>query len=281
MIVWTVILLTVLGTAILSGVLGMAGGLVLMGVLVLLLPVSAAMIVHGAVQAASNGARFLFLREHVQWRIVPPYAVGATLVVAAFAAVTLVPEPGVVLMLIGAFPWLARATPHFSRLDIRRPATAFTCGAVVTVAQLLAGASGPLLDAFYLHASLDRYQVVASKALTQTLGHLVRSATTGCWSGARQRRRVRGAACRRLPGGGRGGAHRHAPARAAAGRPLPPHQRLRDPGARSGVLRARGARDLRLIVAFGTPAQSIGRTTNSRSPAFTCWPLETLMRATT
>ena len=174
MIVWTVILLTVLGTAILSGVLGMAGGLVLMGVLVLLLPVSAAMIVHGAVQAASNGARFLFLREHVQWRIVPPYAVGAALVVAAFAAVTLVPEPGVVLMLIGAFPWLARATPHFSRLDIRRPATAFTCGAVVTAAQLLAGASGPLLDAFYLHGSLDRYQVVASKALTQTLGHVVK-----------------------------------------------------------------------------------------------------------
>lgn len=174
MIVWTVILLTVLGTAILSGVLGMAGGLVLMGVLVLLLPVSAAMIVHGAVQAASNGARFLFLREHVQWRIVPPYAAGAALVVAAFAAVTLVPEPGVVLMLIGAFPWLARATPHFSRLDIRRPATAFTCGAVVTAAQLLAGASGPLLDAFYLHASMDRYQVVASKALTQALGHLAK-----------------------------------------------------------------------------------------------------------
>lgn len=184
MIVWTVIFLTVLGTAILSGVLGMAGGLVLMGVLVLLLPVSAAMIVHGAVQAASNGARFLFLREHVQWRIVPPYAVGATLVVAAFAAVTLVPEPGVVLMLIGAFPWLARATPHFSRLDIRRPATAFTCGAVVTAAQLLAGASGPLLDAFYLHASLDRYQVVASKALTQTLGHLVKVGYYGLLAGS-------------------------------------------------------------------------------------------------
>ena len=184
MIVWTVILLTVLGTAILSGVLGMAGGLVLMGVLVLLLPVSAAMIVHGAVQAASNGARFLFLREHSQWRIVPPYAAGAALVAAAFAAVTLVPEPGVVLMLIGAFPWLARATPHFSRLDIRRPATAFACGAVVTAAQLLAGASGPLLDAFYLHASLDRYQVVASKALTQTLGHLVKVGYYGLLAGS-------------------------------------------------------------------------------------------------
>ena len=172
--IWTIILAAVLGTAILSGVLGMAGGLVLMGVLVLLLPVSAAMIVHGAVQAASNGARCLFLREHVQWRIVPPYAAGAALVVLGFTAATLVPDPGIVLMLIGAFPWLARATPRFAALDILRPATAFTCGAVVTAAQLFAGASGPLLDAFYLHASLDRFQVVATKAFTQTLGHVAK-----------------------------------------------------------------------------------------------------------
>ena len=174
MTTWTIILAAVLATAILSGVLGMAGGLVLMGVLVLLLPISAAMIVHGAVQAASNGARCLFLREHVQWRIVPPYAAGAALVVLGFTAATLVPDPGIVLMLIGAFPWLARATPRFAALDIRRPATAFTCGAVVTAAQLFAGASGPLLDAFYLHASLDRFQVVATKALTQTLGHVAK-----------------------------------------------------------------------------------------------------------
>ena len=174
MIVWTLILTAVLATAILSGVLGMAGGLVLMAVLVLTLPVSAAMIVHGAVQAASNGARCLFLRNHVQWRIVPPYTVGAALVVAGFTAATVVPDPGVVLMLIGAFPWLARGTPRLRALDVRRPATALGCGAVVTAAQLVAGASGPLLDAFYLNASLDRFQVVATKAFTQTLGHLAK-----------------------------------------------------------------------------------------------------------
>ena len=174
MTVWTLILAAVLATAILSGVLGMAGGLILMGVLVLVLPVAAAMVVHGAVQAASNGARCFFLRKHVQWRIVPPYAAGAAVVVAGFAAATLVPEPGVVLMLIGAFPWVARMTPRFAALDINRPATAFACGVTVTAAQLFAGASGPLLDAFYLHSSLDRFEVVASKAFTQTLGHLAK-----------------------------------------------------------------------------------------------------------
>ena len=162
----------------------MAGGLVLMGVLVTLLPVSAAMIVHGAVQATSNGARWLFLRRHMRWEIVPPYVAGAILVLAGFAAVTLVPEPGVVLMLIGAFPWLARAMPAGLVLDIERPVTAFCCGFVVTAAQLCAGASGPLLDAFYLNSSLNRYQVVASKAFTQTLGHLAKIGYYGVLVGA-------------------------------------------------------------------------------------------------
>ena len=65
----TVILLTVLATAVISGVLGMAGGLALMAVLTSLLPVGGAMILHGAVQAASNGARFVFLRDRMMWGV--------------------------------------------------------------------------------------------------------------------------------------------------------------------------------------------------------------------
>ncbi|MYF97310.1 MAG: sulfite exporter TauE/SafE family protein, partial [Holophagales bacterium] len=61
------ILATVLLTAVISGVLGMAGGLILMAVLASVLPVTGAMILHGAVQATSNGARFLFLRDRMMW----------------------------------------------------------------------------------------------------------------------------------------------------------------------------------------------------------------------
>jgi uncharacterized membrane protein YfcA len=44
----------------------------------------------------------------------------------------------------------------------------------VTSAQLLAGAAGPLLDLFYLNSGLGRETIVANKALTQTIGHLLR-----------------------------------------------------------------------------------------------------------
>lgn len=168
------ILTSVFLTAMLSGVLGMAGGMILMAILVSTVSVSAAMMLHGAVQAMSNGSRTLFLREHVQWRILPPYLLGAAIAVAGFATVSLVPDAGLVLLMVGLMPFLARFTPRLNSLDMNHWPTAVSCGAVVTAAQLLAGASGPLLDVFYLNSSLNRHQVVASKAITQTIGHLLK-----------------------------------------------------------------------------------------------------------
>jgi uncharacterized protein len=174
-----ILLISVFATAVLSGVLGMAGGMILMAILVSTLSVSAAMMLHGAVQAMSNGSRALFLWRHVQWRVLPPYLLGAALALGAFSALTLVPDAGVVLLLVGVMPFLARLTPRLGGLDMNRPATAVACGALVTAAQLLAGASGPLLDMFYLHSTLTRHQIVASKAITQTLGHLLKIAYYG------------------------------------------------------------------------------------------------------
>ena len=175
MTIYLGILLSVLFTSALSGVLGMAGGMILMAILVGLLSVSGAMMVHGAVQATSNGSRAWFLRRHIKWQLLPPYLIGSAVAVALFTWLTLVPDPAVILILIGALPWLARLTrrvEHWARaIDITRKPAAIACGFIVTAAQLLAGASGPLLDVFYLNTSLDRYAVIANKALTQTIGH--------------------------------------------------------------------------------------------------------------
>ena len=151
----TFILATVFATAVLSGVLGMAGGMILMAILVSTLSVAGAMIVHGVVQAVSNGSRAWFLRHHIQWRILPAYTLGAAAALAGFTALSLVPNAGVVLILVGAFPFAARWNARLSGLDVTRPATTLACGFTVTAAQLLAGASGPLLDAFYLNTPLS------------------------------------------------------------------------------------------------------------------------------
>ncbi len=159
MIVHLAILLSVLITAILSGVLGMAGGMILMAILAGLLPVAAAMTLHGAVQAFSNGSRAWFLRTHVRWTLIPRYLLGAAIALTLFITAGWVPDAGVVLIAVGCMPWLARVLPRVldrgaRPLDGSRPATAVLCGVTVTSAQLLA--------------------VVATKAVTQNIGHLLK-----------------------------------------------------------------------------------------------------------
>ena len=106
MSVYLVILASVFATSLLSGILGMAGGMILMAILVTTLSVANAMMLHGAVQATANGARAVLLRHHIKWHLLPPYTLGAAVSVALFATLALVPDAGVVLILVGLFPWL-------------------------------------------------------------------------------------------------------------------------------------------------------------------------------
>jgi uncharacterized protein len=52
-------------TAFLSGIFGMAGGLILIGVLLYLLPLPEAMALHAVTQMASNGWRGVLWLKHV------------------------------------------------------------------------------------------------------------------------------------------------------------------------------------------------------------------------
>ena len=52
-----VILVTTLVTSFISGIFGMAGGIILMAVLVALVSVATAMVVHGGIQMFANGYR--------------------------------------------------------------------------------------------------------------------------------------------------------------------------------------------------------------------------------
>lgn len=171
------ILASVLLTSMLSGVIGMAGGIVLMAVLVSLLPVTHAMVLHGIVQAVANGSRFWFLRDHMLYQVLPGYLLGSLVAVCTFFVLNVLPNESVVLILLGLTPLVSHIIPmSLVRIDIRQPRTAFVCGLSVVVLQLTQGTSGPLLDVFYQSSPLNRFQIVATKAFTQTIGHLFKVA---------------------------------------------------------------------------------------------------------
>jgi uncharacterized membrane protein YfcA len=167
-----VLLFVVLATSMLSGVFGMAGGLVLMGVLALMLPVSAAMVTHGAVQIVANGWRAVLHRAHVQWRIVGLYAVGSLVAALALVAVSYSPSKAWMFLLLGLVPAIAWLPKGWIEADAAKPPHAIACGFLVTGLNLAAGVAGPLLDIFFVRTTLTRHQIVSTKAATQVLSHI-------------------------------------------------------------------------------------------------------------
>jgi len=164
----------VLLTSALSGVLGMGGGMILMAYLAAVLPVTTAMVLHGVIQAVANGSRFIILFRHVVWRQTGYFAIGTGLSVLMFYFLVMSTKTWVVYLAIGILPFLPKPWMKSFGLDFLKPTHAFTCGLVVTLMQLLAGASGPLLDMFFQESKISRHQVIATKSMTQTFGHLIK-----------------------------------------------------------------------------------------------------------
>ncbi len=165
------VLLAAFVTATVSGVLGMAGGLLLMGALLLVLPAATAFVAHGLLQLVSNGWRAVLHRRHVSWRILGWYAVGSVTAAALLAAVRYVPSTPLTYLFLGLVPLLVWLPKGVLRLDASRPAHAVAAGLAVTSVNLVAGVAGPLLDVFFVRTSLGRHAVVATKAATQVLSH--------------------------------------------------------------------------------------------------------------
>ncbi len=165
---------SIIATSFLSGLFGMAGGMVLMGLLLILLPVPAAMVLHGVTQVASNGARAWLWRQHIIWRVFAGYLVGAILALGLFAAIQFIPSKAVVLIFIGLAPLTALALPDAIMPNLLKPAHAAFCGFICTVPQLLAGVSGPIFDAFFVKSGMDRKAQVSTKAVAQTFGHFAK-----------------------------------------------------------------------------------------------------------
>jgi len=173
-LVFSVLALSTLVTSFISGILGMAGGMILMGVLLALLPLPAAMMLHGISQFASNGGRAVMLRKEVDWRVFRGYAIGAAIALSFFAATHFVVGKAAAMILMGLTPFVVLALPEKLHLSVERRGHSILCGLICLTLSLTAGIAGPLLDVFFVRSKMSRHAVVATKALTQTLSHLIK-----------------------------------------------------------------------------------------------------------
>ena len=166
-------------TSFISGVFGMAGGMLLIGFLLVLLPVPVAMVFHGVIQIAANGWRSWLWRYHINWNVVLQFGLGSGFSLAVFSSFAFVPPKPLVLIAIGVMPFIALAVPIRFAPNIERRGQAFTAGAIGGALQLVAGVTGPILDMFYVRTGMTRQMNVSTKAAAQVMGHLTKVAYFG------------------------------------------------------------------------------------------------------
>ena len=171
-------------TSILSAVVGMAGGITLLAVMLLFLEPLAAIPLHGVIQLVSNSSRAAIQRRHVDVGILLRYS--ALLVPMGWVGIHLanaLPAAAMRVM-IGIFVLVATWFPGWLLLGTHpeetNPSRRFlVLGGVVGVLNMTIGATGPLIAPFFLNLGLDRRALVGTKAACQSLGHLVKIALFG------------------------------------------------------------------------------------------------------
>ncbi|NOQ84610.1 MAG: TSUP family transporter [Myxococcales bacterium] len=162
-------------TATISGILGMAGGLTLLGVMTALLPAPVVVPLHGIVQLASNSTRTWAFRRHVRWSILftfmAPAVVGVVIAANIWGDLRLTWFRAWIGAFILAFLVWRRYKPKLRNPPVWSYAV---LGLAAGLLAIFVGATGPFLAPFFLRDDFTNEQVIATKAVCQTWLHLLK-----------------------------------------------------------------------------------------------------------
>ena len=179
--VWQAILLIVsaIGTSIISAIVGMAGGVTLLAIMLLFLDPLIAIPLHAIVQLVSNGSRSLIHRKNIQWKILWPYLI--PLLPLGWWSLELAERipPDLARSLIGVFVLVATWRPSWLLFGADPGHTNprlsfFGLGAIVGFLNVTFGATGPLIAPFFLNLGLTRFQLIGTKAACQMGSHVAK-----------------------------------------------------------------------------------------------------------
>lgn len=199
-------------TSTIAAILGLGGGMLLIAVMPMFLPINAVVPVHGVTQLASNGSRVLFSLQHVAWGQVPSFVIGSVCGVALFSLIAIYLPPHVAAMTIGGYILLSLWSKPFDAI-MRRYENMASAGFFQSGLGIVVGATGPLTTALLSKQLNNKDQVIATSALLMLLSHgfkivlfgvigfayqsylwlmiaMVIGAVAGSWIGTRLRNKV-------------------------------------------------------------------------------------------
>ncbi|MGG7566994.1 sulfite exporter TauE/SafE family protein [Rhodovulum sp. DZ06] len=159
---------------------GVGGGLALMALMGVFLPVAALIPVHGVVQLGSNAGRAALLRVHVDRGFLLAFLPGACLGAAVGGSVVVaLPETLLKIVLAGFVLALVWGPKPSAGRGLAGPWGAAGGGAVTTALTMFLGATGPLVAALISVQGFGRETVVATNAGAMTAQHLLKTLVFG------------------------------------------------------------------------------------------------------
>lgn len=170
-----VIILTILAlvTSVISGMIGMGGGILLLAAMTFFLPLQIIIPIHGIVQLISNSSRGFYLRKNILWSWVYPFLIGTPFGLYVSYKILKNFSHGHFYYLIMAFfiTYIVFKPKKFAPLNLNKYGL-FALGILAGIQGPLLGAIGPLIAPFFIREDIKKEEIVATKASFQIIGHL-------------------------------------------------------------------------------------------------------------
>lgn len=161
-------------TSLITGMIGVGGGLLLIGILPHFLPTNALIPVHGLTQMASNVSRAYFGRKAIQKEVIPKFLIGSFVGVGLFTLILHQITLSFIPLFIGVYILLSLWSERFN-VKMRQYENYYLIGFVQTGLSIVVGTTGQLAIAKLLKDFNDADKVVATSALLMSITHLLKS----------------------------------------------------------------------------------------------------------
>jgi uncharacterized membrane protein YfcA len=166
-------------TSAVTAAFGVGGGIMMLVLMGLFMPVAALIPVHGVVQLGSNAGRAFHMRKSTVPSMILPFAAGG--IIGALAGGSVVTDlPEALLKTILAIFIVVLTWVKLPSLPAAKSPAVFAIGGVISTAlTMFIGATGPLVAALMAKAFDTRQQVVANSAVAMAIQHVLKVVVFG------------------------------------------------------------------------------------------------------
>ncbi len=165
-------------TAFIGVFTGTAGGVILLAIMALVMPLSALIPVHTVVQLGSGVTRSIIMWRHVMRWTLAPFIAGAALGAAAGAKVFVSLPPATLQIILATFILIVTWMPKLGRIGARG-GRFLALGFVSTFVGVFVSATGTLVAPFVASVAPDRRNHAATVGALMTFVHIAKMIAFG------------------------------------------------------------------------------------------------------